>query len=150
MTKTKERICYKDGADPENNIHTAQKLYFETAVRAHAACLRSIGCGSAARKLKQNFVMYSEPHIIEGLNSSWQEMLDTLLDDYCCSAIQTKIRRTPQQFRRLQWPTALLDQLVQACGLDDCSRYRLYTEAGWHCPVPDKLIHIHNDKRAAK
>lgn len=126
----------------EAGSHTVQKLYFETAVRTYSARLRSVGCNSAARKLKANFLMYAETMIMEQLGSSWQEVLDTLLMDYCCSVIQSKIRRTPQQFRQLQWPKELLDQLILTCGLDERSRYRLYREAGWECPVPDGLIRL--------
>lgn len=137
-----EKIGYENKTGPEDGSHTVQKLYFETAVRTYSARLRSIGCNSAARKLKANFLMYAETTIMEQLDASWQDVLDTLLMDYCCSAIQSKIRRTPQQFRQLQWPKELLEQILRTCGLDERSRYRLYTEAGWECPVPDGLIRL--------
>lgn len=137
-----EKIRCENKSDPKDSRYTVQEMYFETAVRSYSARLRSIGCESAARKLKANFLMYSDANIIEQLGGSWQEVLDTLLLDYCCSAIQGKIRRTPQQFRQLQWPKELLEQMIRTCGLDERSRYRLYTEAGWECPVPDGLIRL--------
>ncbi len=142
MTKEQEWICYRDGADPKDSTYMAQTLYFLNAVRAYTTSLRSIGCESAARKLKKNFSLYSELHIMKELEGCWQEMLDMLLNNYCCSAIQAKIRKTPQQFRKMQWPKELLEHMIQICRLDNCSRYRLYIEAGWECPVPDELVQI--------